>query len=342
MIPRNTFALIRAQNPKMLKPRSVFLRSLKSSASFSCHHWARRYQSTSARDVIGAFISDTNSIAHSPHKTTELLSPTQSDLLSLTLQPYLPFQVPCAETTLPQGHHLVYFPTAAVPESRLDSDGTETTFNPGPPFNRRMWAGGRIEWPRDVDLETCTETREEMSLDTIETKTRSGGGEMIIVSIEKKLFTEDGNEAVQETRQWVFLKDGDELAAKSSSSKKPAKREPRETAFRHSINLTPAALFRYSALIFNSHAIHLSKEHCLKEGHPDLVVHGPLTFSLLLEAVRGTVPKRWKSASYRAVGPAYVGETMTLNVGVEKEGKVEAWAEKGDGIPVMDVSIEFW
>jgi hydroxyacyl-ACP dehydratase HTD2-like protein with hotdog domain len=62
-----------------------------------------------------------------------------------------------------------------------------------------------------------------------------------------------------------------------------------------------------------------------------------------LEAVRGTVVgKRWKSVTYRAVGPAYVGEKLSLNVGIEKDGRLDAWAEKGDGLPVMKVNVELW
>jgi hydroxyacyl-ACP dehydratase HTD2-like protein with hotdog domain len=235
---------------------------------------------------------------------------------------------------------LVYFPTAAVDESRLDCDGTETTYNPGAPFNRRMWAGGRIEWSKDVDLQCGQETQEVMELDKVDTKQRGGGGEMVVMSI-RKVLSRDGAEAIRETRQWVFLKDGDPSASQSSSTKKPAPMSGKAT-FTHSINLTPAALFRYSALIFNSHAIHLSREHCLKEGHPNLVVHGPLTLSLLLEAVRGTCKGRWKTMTYRAVGPAYVGESLKLNVGFEKDGKVEAWAEKDEGVAVMKVGVEFW
>ena len=228
-------------------------------------------------------------------------------------------------------------------ESRLDSDGTETTYNPGTPFNRRMWAGGRIEWPHKVDLLVGQTAREKMELDKVNAKLRSGGGEMIVMSIRKTVFTQDNSEAVRETRQWIFLKDGDASAAQLSSTKKLAiTNQPRETSFQHSISLTPATLFRYSALIFNSHAIHLSKEHCLKDGHPNLVVHGPLTLALLLEAVRGTVAKRWKNMTYRAVGPAYVGEILKLNVGLEREGKVETWANKGDNVSVMEATIEFW
>lgn len=204
-----------------------------------------------------------------------------------------------------------------------------------------------MEWPKHGDLVMGQPTKEIMELDKVEAKQRSRGGELIVMGIRKRLFGKDDSLAVNETRQWVFLKDGDASAAQSSSEKQkppPAKahRAASESAFQHAIQLTPAALFRYSALIFNSHAIHLSKEHCLKEGHPNLVVHGPLTLCLLLEAVRGTVAKRWKSMSYRAVGPAYVGETLMLNVGAERSGKVEAWAEKGDHVPVMDVSVELW
>jgi 3-methylfumaryl-CoA hydratase len=204
-----------------------------------------------------------------------------------------------------------------------------------------MWAGGHIEWAKDTDLHVGKKTNEKMELEKVDAKQRGGGGELIVMSICKTLYTEENIQAVRETRQWVFLKDGDPSAAQTI--KKPKIEEKKETTFQHSVNLSPAALFRYSALIFNSHAIHLSKEHCLKEGHPNLVVHGPLTLSLLLEAVRGTlVGKRWKSVTYRAVGPAYVGETLKLNVGVERDNKVEAWAEKGEGIPVMKVTVELW
>jgi hydroxyacyl-ACP dehydratase HTD2-like protein with hotdog domain len=199
-----------------------------SSSTFRIPHCC--HQSTS-QNVISSFLSNKSNPALYPIESTDMLSPTQSHLLSLTLQSYIPFPLPDAQKTLPQGHHLVYFPTAAVPESRLDEDGTETTYNPGAPFNRRMWAGGRIEWPKDVDLLLGQTTKEKMELDKVESKQRSGGGEMIVMSIRKTLFTHDDTEAVRETRQWVFLKDGDASAAQSSSTKKSS--EINETTFQH-------------------------------------------------------------------------------------------------------------
>src|SRR5271169_2930977 len=161
----------------IMLPLSSTFRPLKAFVALSLRVHSRRHQSA-AQNVISAFLSDKSNPALRPIESTDILSPTQSRLLSLTLQPYIPFPLPQVQKTLPQGHHLVYFPTAAVPESKLDSDGTETTYNPGAPFSRRMWAGGRIEWPQDVDLLVGKPTKEIMKLDKIESKTRSGGGEM--------------------------------------------------------------------------------------------------------------------------------------------------------------------
>lgn len=46
---------------------------------------------------------------------------------------------------LPQGHHLVYFPPTH-PSSALLADGTDADHWPGPPFTRRLWAGGSLSF----------------------------------------------------------------------------------------------------------------------------------------------------------------------------------------------------
>jgi hydroxyacyl-ACP dehydratase HTD2-like protein with hotdog domain len=45
---------------------------------------------------------------------------------------------------LPLGHHLAFF-NPLVPEDELLPDGTDDIHSPGPPFERRLWAGGRLE-----------------------------------------------------------------------------------------------------------------------------------------------------------------------------------------------------
>ncbi|KAI9832500.1 MAG: hypothetical protein M1819_004289 [Sarea resinae] len=90
----------------------------------------------------------------------DYLTPQASHLLNLTLADFLPqfpansHPTPPTSATLPQtsrprllppSHHLIYFPPA-VPSSLLLPDGTDPLQSPGPPFNRRMWAGGSVHF----------------------------------------------------------------------------------------------------------------------------------------------------------------------------------------------------
>ena len=64
-------------------------------------------------------------------------------------------------------------------------------------------------------------------------------------------------------------------------------------------------LFRYSALTFNGHRIHYDVDYCREvEGYDNLVVHGPLSATLLAgfaEEASGKVLHRF---SYRGLRPA--------------------------------------
>ncbi len=53
------------------------------------------------------------------------------------------------------------------------------------------------------------------------------------------------------------------------------------------MTVDPVTLFRYSALTFNGHRIHYDYPYVTGvEGYPDLVVHGPLIASNLVELCR--------------------------------------------------------
>ena len=66
------------------------------------------------------------------------------------------------------------------------------------------------------------------------------------------------------------------------------------------------ALFRYSALTFNSHRIHYDRRYCIEEeGYPGLVVHGPLQ-ATVPAVLRGLDPRpRADKFSYRGVNPMF-------------------------------------
>jgi len=66
-------------------------------------------------------------------------------------------------------------------------------------------------------------------------------------------------------------------------------------------------LFKYSAVTQNSHRIHYDRPYAMNtEGYPGLVVHGPLTVTLLLELPAENNPAAVVSEfSYTAVGPLF-------------------------------------
>jgi hydroxyacyl-ACP dehydratase HTD2-like protein with hotdog domain len=79
---------------------------------------------------------------------------------------------------------------------------------------------------------------------------------------------------------------------------------------------TKALLFRFSALTFNAHRIHIDPQYCQEvEGYRNLLVHGPLTVILMLSAVRSMFSdkkKHVKNFSYKNLAPLYVDEPMKI------------------------------
>ena len=110
----------------------------------------------------------------------------------------------------------------------------------------------------------------------------------------------------------------------------------------------PMMLFRYSALTFNSHLIHYDYKYATEvESYPDLIVHGPLTCTLLLDLLVKNLPvsqqSRIKSFSYRAVSPLIMRRTLSVNgrMGVDHNPNlVELWAKNDHGGLAMKGTAE--
>lgn len=120
-------------------------------------------------------------------------------------------------------------------------------------------------------------------------------------------------EAIGETSEPSTKPMAQEMAPTSKVSSRAEKAE-----FSHTITPTHQLLFRYSALTFNAHKIHFDTEYTQKvEGHKDLLVHGPLTLTFLLELLRNhmfALEKEYRVCEfqYRNIAPIYVGEKVHL------------------------------
>lgn len=92
------------------------------------------------------------------------------------------------------------------------------------------------------------------------------------------------------------------------------------------IRPSPALLFRFSALSFNAHAIHLDRQHCREvEGYRELLVHGPFLLVLMCTALREAAQQHHLSAKrdtlpairridYRNLAPVLVDEEFHVCV----------------------------
>ncbi|KAF4121433.1 hypothetical protein GMORB2_1840 [Geosmithia morbida] len=233
-------------------------------------------------------------------------------------------------TLVPPGYHLVYFTPGGL-ETELGMDGTDETFNAPSPFNRRMWAGGVMRWPGSADgqssnstqLRVGDEAEERTRLVSATRKKSRSAGEMILVELEKEFWTARGL-ALVDRRSWVFRP---ALDASRSVEPPPARIERGTRAPsrvrdidqdgdgfpRRELCWSSVGLFRFSALTFNGHKIHLSEDWARNvEGHAGLVVHGPLNLISILDYwrdVHGRGRATPGQISYRAAAPVYAGET---------------------------------
>lgn len=152
-----------------------------------------------------------------------------------------------------------------------------------------------------------------------------------------------------EQRTLVFMRD-DRLESPptfNQSSRKALKPTLRPD-FCTTIVPTRELLFRFSALTFNAHAIHLDKQFCREtEGHRNLLVHGPLTAVLMTEVLQNRLeylmerhergPERITFVGYRNLAPLYAEEEMKICV--KERMKIEPkrpktwdiWIEGRDG-----------
>jgi hydroxyacyl-ACP dehydratase HTD2-like protein with hotdog domain len=103
---------------------------------------------------------------------------------------------------------------------------------------------------------------------------------------------------------------------------------------------TPTAvdLFMFSAAAWLVHRIHYDVPYTVEhEGHPGLLIHGPLQGVYLMQAAQAAMGgRRLRAISYRHSAPAHLGDTLTCggSIGAVDEAggtvTVDVWAKKQD------------
>jgi len=241
---------------------------------------------------------------------------------------------------MPQGIHFALCtpnaPTAALGEDGHPArDDSPDSFLPPFPMPRRMWASSKIAFHAPIAIGAVIDRISRV----VSVSEKSGGsGRLAFVDVER-VTKANGTIAVIETQTLVYR----EAAAPDAPLSPPA---PGDGAFDpagwdaiRSLTPDPRLLFRYSALTFNTHRIHYDAPYAQAvERYRGLVVHGPLTASLLLQLAASELGEnRLRTFQFRGLSPAIADEPLHL-VMRKGDGGYELAAFAADGRQVTAAS----
>ena len=241
---------------------------------------------------------------------------------------------PAAGSDVPPLWHWMYFVSLTRPDG-LGPDGHTKLggFLPPVPLPRRMFAGGRFVFHRPLRVGDGIER-----LSTIRNVSAKQGrsGQMVFVTVQHDISDGRGI-AITEEHDIVYRE-----AARPRDPQPQPKTAPTDEAFCREIEPDPVLLFRYSALTFNGHRIHYDRKYVTEvEGYPGLIVHGPLTATLLVDLLRRNMPQVvMKRFSFRAVRPLFDIRSFTICGRAEDGGRVALWTRDHEGWLTMEANAE--
>jgi 3-methylfumaryl-CoA hydratase len=216
-------------------------------------------------------------------------------------------------------------------ESDLGPDGHAERggFLPPVPLPRRMWAGGRLRFLRDLRVGSAI-TRTSRILDVQAKRGRSGPLVVVVVSHE---ISDAAGLLITEEHDIVYRDN-----PKSSDGPDHRERAISKAMWTRTIRPDDVFLFRYSALTFNGHRIHYDRRYATQvENYPGLVVHGPLLATLLLDLLRYNLrDARVAQFSFRAIAPLFDTASFLLCGCLDNSGEeAHLWTETEEGFVTM-------
>jgi 3-methylfumaryl-CoA hydratase len=263
----------------------------------------------------------------------ERIAPERVAALAATLDVEGEFS---AGGALPPGWHWIFF-NRFVARQALGADGHPKRGGFLPPVSlpRRMWAGGRLTYHKPLTI--GGEAVRESTIEKVESKSGRAGN-LVFVTVTHAIAC-DGVPCIREEQDIVYR----EAAAPGTPAPAPAA-APADAAWSENITPDTVLLFRYSALTANGHRIHYDQEYARgEENYPDLVVHGPLTATLLQAFALKHAGKPLRTFEFRGMSPLFVSSPFKL------EGKMAAgdasaldlWASGPNGGLAMRASAQF-
>ncbi|KWV91560.1 MaoC family dehydratase N-terminal domain-containing protein [Erythrobacter sp. YT30] len=244
---------------------------------------------------------------------------------------------------MPQGIHFAL----CTPQARSDTlgedghparDDSTSSFLPPFPMPRRMWASSAIQFVAPIALGAAIKRTSRV----ISIKEKEGGsGKLAFVDVEHEVSA-DGRLSVRETKTLVYRDAAASDVPLSPPELAGTTFDPAEWEAHRALTPDPRLLFRYSALTFNTHRIHYDAPYARDvERYRGLVVHGPLTASLLLQLAANELGENaLRTFKFRGMSPAIAGEPIHLVMRKTDDGfELGAFAEDGRQVMKASASI---
>jgi 3-methylfumaryl-CoA hydratase len=266
---------------------------------------------------------------------SDVLQPGPANLLRLALGRPEP-ELRAGDALPPAWLALYFLPRYRPDELRPDGSPRDAGVVPPMPFPRRMFAGERVRFHRPLRLGDTV--RRETELADISVKS-GGTGTLVFATVVNRVFGPDGL-ALEDERRTVFREEVKPGERNQAPRREPA---PADVPWRQRVTTDPVLLFRFSALTFNSHRIHYDRRWAMEtEGYPGLVVHGPLTTTLLIDFARDSNPGRsLRSYATQARAPLFDTAAFELRGRPTADGRgCELWAVTAEGTVAMSAEVE--
>jgi 3-methylfumaryl-CoA hydratase len=268
--------------------------------------------------------------------STDVAAPGPANLLRLALSRPEPELRP--GDSLPPGWHGLYFVPRFRPEElRPDGSPIDAGVVPAMPLPRRMFAGESVRFHTPIRLGEVL--RQETELADLSLKT-GATGTLVFATVRCRIYA-PGGLALEEERRTVCR-----AAARAGARNRAPRREeaPADVPWRRRVDPDPVLLFRFSALTFNSHRIHYDRPWATEvEGYPGLVVHGPLTSTLLIDFARDhNAGRPFRSYTTQARAPLFDTAPFELRGRPTADGRgAELWAVTPEGTVAMSARADW-
>lgn len=242
----------------------------------------------------------------------DLVTPRLMAEFRATFTPHLAL-IPDGEAW-PALHWCLAPDTPAIDALGPDGHAAKGGFLPPVPLPRRMWAGGEVETLaplREGDAVTRVETVRDVAFK------EGRSGRLCFVTVDHVVNGPRGP-AIRERQDIVYR---EAAGAQTGAGAEPERGDPADYAQCWTLPATPTLLFRYSAMTFNGHRFHYDHPYATQvEGYADLVVHGPIQATLLMNlatAMLGRVPARFR---HRGVSPMTANQDFRVCGRLTRDG----------------------